>query len=237
MLNTKISQLLSEPEDKIDWRTLTKYGQAFVRSTQHAQPHGEAVALLDLHPYGDCNESYLVENYLSSIPFRKKRKKRRECPIAANVLFRNNGPHVTGEANMRAIAAYEKDKADKAADKAARKLQRTQKIAKKRQDATMEVVNMVVQQLLQSQTPPLQFFDESGEMVSRTFKPDAQACKKFMQVRATNDPLLIHDLFTHSLVCVDLLCTCSPWLSIPRTCWRQENLWNITCAPWAMVKV
>ena len=29
----------------------------------------------------------------------------------------------------------------------------------------------------------LQYYDESGDIVSRTFKPDAHACKKFMQAR------------------------------------------------------
>ena len=119
---------------------------------------------------------------MDSTPFKKKRKKRRECPIAANLLFRTNGPHVTGEANMRCIAMYEKKKADEIAKKAERKLKRTQSRAKKRQDATMQVIHMVVQDLLQSQTPPLKFRDESGDVVLRTFKPDSHSCKKFMEV-------------------------------------------------------
>ena len=52
---------------------------------------------------------------------------------------------------------------------------------KKRQDATMEVAQMVIQELLLTQTPPLQYYDESHEAVVRTFKPDTNACKKFMQ--------------------------------------------------------
>ena len=131
---------------------------------------------------GDCNEDALVQNYVDSVPFRKSKTKRRECAIGASVLFRNNGPHVTGSVNMRVIAEYEKEKADLVAAKTARKLKRTQTQAKKRQDATMEVVNMVLQELLAAQEPPLQFRDESGDVVLRTFKPDSSTCKKFMQV-------------------------------------------------------
>ena len=73
---------------------------------------------------------------------------------------------------MKAIAAYEKDRAEKAAAKASKKLTRTKKTAKKRQDATMEVVEMVIQELLLAQTPPLQYYDEFHEEVVRTFKSD-----------------------------------------------------------------
>ena len=47
----------------------------------------------------------------------------------------------------------------------------------------MQVVNMVLQELLASQTPPLMYYDETREVVSRKFKPDVHACRKFMQVR------------------------------------------------------
>ena len=180
MIHRKLSQLLEA--DTIDWREVTKYSKALTTAAQHQMPHGESVALLDLHPWGNCNEASLVQNYVDSVPLRKRPKKRRECPVAASVLFRTNGPHVTGEANMKTIAAYEKDKADKAAAKDAKKLARTKKSAKRRQDATMDVVKMVIQELLLTQTPPLQYYDESHNAVSRTFKPDTNSCKKFMQV-------------------------------------------------------
>ena len=122
------------------------------------------------------------QNYVDSVPLRKSKKKRRECPVAASVLFRNNGPHVTGKANMAAIAAYDKAKREEAAAKAARRLATKQKRAHKRQEGTMEVVKLAVQQILLTQTPPLQYYDESHDVVSRPFKPDTHDCKKFMQV-------------------------------------------------------
>ena len=180
MIHEKIATLLAE--DNPDWRAITKYSKALTTASQHQMPHGEAVALLDLMPYADCNEDTIVENYVRSVPLRTKRTKRRECPIAASVLFRTNGPHVTGEANMKAILAYEKDKADKAAADAEKRLKSTQKRAKKRQEGTLEVIKMAVQELLAAQTPPLQYCDELHEVVSRTFKPSTHDCKKFMQV-------------------------------------------------------
>ena len=83
---------------------------------------------------------------------------------------------------MKAIVAYEKDKADKAAADADKRLKSTQKRAKKRQEGTLEVIKMAVQELLAAQTPPLQYCDELHEVVSRTFKPSTHDCKKFMQV-------------------------------------------------------
>ena len=180
MIHRKLSQLLAA--DPTDWREVTKYSKALTTAAQHQMSHGESVALLDLHPWGNCNEALLVQNYVDSVPLRKRPKKKRECPISAGVLFRTNGPHMTGEANMKAIATYEKDKAEKDAAKAAKKLTRTKKAAKRRQDATMEVAKMVIQELLLTQTPPLQYYDESHEAVVRTFKPDTNVCKKFMQV-------------------------------------------------------
>ena len=123
-----------------------------------------------------------MQNYVDSVPLRKVKKKRRECPVSASVLFRNGGPEVTGKVNMQTIKEYEEAKSVKESEKATKKLQRKQKQAKKRQDAMTEVVNMVLQELLLAQTPPIQFRDDSGNVVSRPLKPDAHACKKFMQV-------------------------------------------------------
>ena len=178
MLYTKLGKALEED----NWREAEKCNNTLKLAVQHKQPHGEEVALLDLHPWGSCNEDALVQNYVDSVPLRKSKKKRRECPVAASVLFRNNGPHVTGKANMAAIAAYDKAKREEAAAKAARRLATKQKRAHKRQEGTMEVVKLAVQQLLLTQTPPLQYYDESHDVVSRPFKPDTHACKKFMQM-------------------------------------------------------
>lgn len=104
MLHVKIGQLLDEGTP--DYRVVTKYSKALTTSLQHHMKNGESAALLDLYPWGDCDESALVQNYVDSAPFRKKRKKRRQCPIDASVLFRNNGPHITGEENMKAIREY-----------------------------------------------------------------------------------------------------------------------------------
>lgn len=177
---SKIKQLLDG--DPTDWREVTKYSKALVIASQHQWKHGESAALLDLMPYSNCNEDWLVQNYVDSVPLRQISKKRRECPVAASVLFRNGGPEVTNEANRKAIREYEKQKADAAAKKAANKLQRTQNRVKKRQTAVLQVTSMAVQQVLSSQTPPIEYRDESGEVVLRKFKPDSQSCKKFMEV-------------------------------------------------------
>ena len=66
--------------------------------------------------------------------------------------------------------------------KTVRRLSTKQKCVHKRQEGTMEVVKWTVQQLLLDQPPPLHYYDESHDVVSRPFKPDTQACKKFMQV-------------------------------------------------------
>ena len=83
---------------------------------------------------------------------------------------------------MSAIATYDKMKRDEAAAKATKRLETKRKRAHKRQEATTEVVKLAIQQLLAAQTPPLQYHDESHDVVSRTFKPDTHACKKFMHV-------------------------------------------------------
>lgn len=181
MIIKKIKQLV-EDDGVTDWREATKYSKALTTSFQHRMQNGESAALLDFMPWKDCNEDALVQNYVDSVPLRKTKKKRRECPVSASVLFRNGGPEVTGKANMQAIKDYEKAKAAKAAEKIAKKMQRTHKRAEKRQDAVIEVVNMVLQELLLAQTPPLQFRDDSGVVVSRPLKPDSHACKQFMQV-------------------------------------------------------
>lgn len=173
--------LLLEDEEP-DYRQILKYSNALTTALHHRLPNGEASALLDLHPWSNCNEESIVQNYVDSAPLRKRKKKRRQCPIDASVLFRNNGPHITGEANMNAIGVYERNKAEKAAAKEERKLKRTRDRARKRQDATMEVVKMAVQQLLTNQTPPLKYYDASGDAVTRLFKPNFHDCKRFMQV-------------------------------------------------------
>lgn len=180
MLLAKIKELVDG--DSTDWREVTKYSKALVTASQHKWKNGDAAALLDLMPYDNCNEDWLVQNYVDSVPLRKKSKKRRECPVAASVLFRHGGPCVTNEVNRKAIREYEKQKAEVAAEKAARKLKRTQNRVKTRQRALIQVTSMAVQEVLSTQTPPLQFRDDSGEVVVRKFKPAAHDCKKFMEV-------------------------------------------------------
>ena len=112
-------------------------------------------------------------------------------------------------------ASTRKKKARLIAEKAARKLKRTQTLAKKRQDATMEVVNMVLQQLLAAQDPPLQFRDESGEVVLRPLKPSSTICKKFMQVCQLFGCV---SALTHMMFVCD-----SRWKPTQRTSWRKVN--------------
>ena len=114
-------------------------------------------------------------------------------------MFRNGGPEVTGDANWKAIRDYERKKAAAAAEKAARKLKRTQNRVKKRQCSMLQVTSMTVQEVLSAQTPPLEFRDESGAVVLRKFKPAAHDCKKFMEVclrYSLNIPVYIHLPFT-----------------------------------------
>ena len=85
---------------------------------------------------------------------------------------------------MAAIEAYDKVKMEVTAVKAAKRLETKRKRALKRQEATMEVIKLALQQLLADQTPPLQYYNESHDAVSRVFKPDTHACKKFLQVSA-----------------------------------------------------
>ena len=121
--------------------------------------HGATVALLDLHPWGDCNEDALVEEYVFSAPgYGKVQRKRRIPANSASVLFNNGGPEITGTANMNTIATFEKEKAEQKAEEAAKKATRTKNKVKKRQDATQAVVNMVIQELLAAKNPPRRRF-------------------------------------------------------------------------------
>ena len=109
-------------EEPTNWREIIKYSKLLVTAAQYQMPHGEHVALLDLHPWGECDENALVEDYISTASVRvKKAKNRRQCPINASVLFNKGRPEITGEVNMKIIAAYEKEKADVAAEKAEKK--------------------------------------------------------------------------------------------------------------------
>ena len=83
MLYTKLGKALEEEQ----WREAEKLNNALKLAVQHKQPHGEEVALLDLPPWGNCDEAALVQNYVDSVPVRRKKQKRRECPIAASVLL------------------------------------------------------------------------------------------------------------------------------------------------------
>ena len=153
MLLAKITELhAAVPRD---CRAITKYSKAFTTSIQHQMEHGETVALLDFQPWGDCDESALVNEYLSTVP-KPKKKTRKVCPISASNLFNTGGPEITGAVNMRLIADFEEKKAAEVAEKAERKKQRTHKKVRKREDATTEVANMVIQEMLQAKTPPEQ---------------------------------------------------------------------------------
>lgn len=170
-------------EEPTNWREIIKYSKLLVTAAQYQMPHGEHVALLDLHPWGECDENALVEDYISTASVRvKKAKNRRQCPINASVLFNKGGPEITGEVNMKIIAAYEKEKADVAAEKAEKKKARTNKKVQTREISTQEVVDMVIQLILSEQTPPVQFHDKDHLPISRKFKPTCQSCKAFMQV-------------------------------------------------------
>ena len=181
MILTLINNL--HAEKPTDWRKIVKYTKLLVTATQHQMPHGEHVALLDLHPWGDCDENALVEDYISTASVRaKKAKKRKQCPINASVLFNKGGPEITGSVNVRIIEAYEKGKAEAAAAKAEKKKERTNKKIKTREQSTQEVISMVMQLILSEQTPPVQYYDKDHLPVSRKFKPTCQECKVFMQV-------------------------------------------------------
>lgn len=176
-------QIKLQAEDTQDWREIIKYAKAYTNAAQHNMKHGEAVALLDLDPWGDCNEAALVEDYVSTAPGHGKiKKKRRLCPAAASVLFNHGGPEITGAANMKAIAAFEKEKAEKLAVAAAKKTIRTRKKVQKRQDSTQAVVNMIIQDMLASKNPPEQFYDANRCPVTKKFLPNFYFCKSFMQV-------------------------------------------------------
>ena len=83
---------------------------------------------------------------------------------------------------MRIIAEFEKEKAEKAVAKAAKKKQRTEKKVKRREDALHDVINMIIQEILDSQDPPLQFHDQDHNPILRKLKPSFTSCKNFMQV-------------------------------------------------------
>ena len=143
--------------------------------------------MLDLHPWGNCDEAALVKDYISTAPgSKKKKRKRKQCPIDASVLFNNGGPEITGVDNMKTIAEYEQRKALEKAAARVKKVKKAARRRKKRESDADDVVNMVFQEILASQTPPIQFYDRSHSPVTRTIKPPASACKAFMQVPSTH---------------------------------------------------
>jgi len=84
--------------------------------------------MLDLHPWGDCDENALVEDYVRTNPGRStgKRRNRKKCPISASNLFNKGGPEITGDKNMQIIHAFEKSNAEVVAKKAEKKKKRTE---------------------------------------------------------------------------------------------------------------
>ena len=113
------------------------------------------MALLDFHPWGDCNEAALVEDFVNTAPIPKSLpRNHKKCPISASALFNKGGPDITGAVNMKTIEEFEKHNAEAAAAKAAKRKQKKESKIKKRQGAKSQVVNMVIQELLAAKTPP-----------------------------------------------------------------------------------
>ena len=56
MLYAKLGKALEEEQ----WREAEKLNNALKLAVQHKQPHGEEVALLDLPPWGNCDEAAFV---------------------------------------------------------------------------------------------------------------------------------------------------------------------------------
>lgn len=99
---------------------------------------------------------------------------------------------MTSLINVATCVEFEKEKAEIKATNTAKRQRRFKEKAGKRRCASNVVLNMVVQQTLQNENPSLQYHDENGRPVNKTFLPSVADCLKFIQLMVSSFPDVVN---------------------------------------------